>query len=59
MAQLIGYGELPNNGSVQKFEGYLHGEVDVSFFLSDTAPARERICTGTPTTRSSWCKRAS
>jgi hypothetical protein len=40
MAQLIGNEELPNNGSVQKFEGYQYGDVDVSFFLSDTAPGK-------------------
>jgi hypothetical protein len=57
MAQLIGNEELPNKGSVQKFEGYQYGDVDVSFFLSDTAPAGDRICT--PTTKSSWCKMAS
>ena len=33
MAQLIGNEELPNNGSVQKFEGYHYGDVDVSFFF--------------------------
>jgi hypothetical protein len=59
MAQVIGNDELSKNGSVHKFEGYQYGEVDVSFFLSDTAPARDRICTRTPTTKSSWCKRAS
>ena len=40
MARIIGNDELPNNGSVHKFEGYLHGEVDASFFLSDTAPGK-------------------
>ena len=40
MTQLIGNDELPNNGSVYQFEGYLYGEVDVSFFLSDTAPGK-------------------
>ena len=40
MAQLIGNDELPNNGSVHKFEGYQYGEVDVSFFLSDTVPGK-------------------
>jgi mannose-6-phosphate isomerase-like protein (cupin superfamily) len=40
MAQLISNDELPNNGSVQKFEGYQYGDVDVSFFLSDTAPSK-------------------
>jgi hypothetical protein len=59
MAQVISNAELPNNGSVYTFEGYQYGDVDVSFFLSDTAPIRDRICTSTPTMRSSWCKRAS
>ena len=40
MAQLIGNDELPNNGSVHKFEGYQYGDVNVSFFLSDTAPVK-------------------
>jgi hypothetical protein len=40
MAQLIGNDELPNNESVQEFEGYQYGDVGVSFFLSDTAPGR-------------------
>ena len=40
MAQLIGNDELPNNGSVHKFEGYQYGEVDVSFFHSDTVPGK-------------------
>ena len=38
MARVIGNDELPNNGSVHKFEDYHYGDVDVSFFLSDTAP---------------------
>lgn len=41
MAQLIGNDELPNNGSVYTFEGYQCGDVDVSFFLSDTASGKE------------------
>jgi len=40
MAQLISNDELPNNGSVHKFEGYQYGDVDVSFFFSDTAPGK-------------------
>ena len=40
MAQAIGNDELPNNGAVYRFEGYLYGDVDVSFFLSDTAPGK-------------------
>jgi quercetin dioxygenase-like cupin family protein len=40
MTQVISNEELPNNGTVLKFEGYLNGDVDVSFFLSDTAPGK-------------------
>jgi quercetin dioxygenase-like cupin family protein len=40
MTQVIGYEELPNNGTVYKFEGYLYGNANVSFFLSDTAPGK-------------------
>ena len=40
MAQVISNAELPNNGSVYTFEGYQYGDVDVSFFLSDTAPGK-------------------
>ena len=40
MTQVIGNEELPNNGTVYKFEGHLYGDVNVSFFLSDTAPGR-------------------
>ena len=40
MAQPISNDELPNNGSVYTFEGYQYGDVDVSFFLSDTAPGK-------------------
>ena len=61
MARVISNDELPNNGSVYMFEGYQYGDVDVSFFLSDTVSGKgpDRICTSTPTMRSSWCKRAS
>ena len=59
MAQVIGNDELPNNGTVYKFEGCHYGDVDVAFFLSNTPPVRGRICTSTPTKRSSWCRRAS
>jgi mannose-6-phosphate isomerase-like protein (cupin superfamily) len=40
MTQVIDNFELPNNGSVYKFEGYLYGDVDLSFFISDTAPGK-------------------
>src|SRR5215213_7131970 len=41
MAQVISNDELPNDGSVYTFEGYQYGDVDVSFFLSEMAPAKE------------------
>ena len=40
MAQVISNDELPNNGSEYTFEGYQYGDVDVSFFLSDTASGK-------------------
>ncbi len=38
MPRPIGIDELPHGGSAHRFEGYLHGDVDVSFFVSDTPP---------------------
>ena len=32
--------ELPHSGSAHRFEGYLHGGADVSFFISDTPPGK-------------------
>ena len=32
--------ELPHSGSAHRFEGHLYGDVDVSFFISDT-PTRK------------------
>ncbi len=40
MAHIIEKDELPHSGTAHRFEGYLHGEMDVSFFLSDTAPGK-------------------
>jgi mannose-6-phosphate isomerase-like protein (cupin superfamily) len=40
MAQVISNEELPNNGAVYRFEGYLYGDVVVSFFLSHTASGK-------------------
>jgi mannose-6-phosphate isomerase-like protein (cupin superfamily) len=40
MTRVIGNDELPNNGTVYRFEGYLYGDVDVSLFLSETPPAQ-------------------
>jgi len=31
MTHVISNDELPNNGTVYRFEGYLQGDVDVSF----------------------------
>jgi quercetin dioxygenase-like cupin family protein len=32
--------ELPHSETAYKFEGYRHGDVNVSFFLSETPPER-------------------
>ena len=40
MTHIVDRDELPNNGSVYKFEGYQYGDANVSFFLSDTAPGK-------------------
>jgi quercetin dioxygenase-like cupin family protein len=40
MAQVIGNDELPNNGRTYRFEGYQYCDVNVSFFLSATAPSK-------------------
>jgi mannose-6-phosphate isomerase-like protein (cupin superfamily) len=40
MTHVIGNDELPNNGTVYRFEGYLYGDANVSFFLSETPPGR-------------------
>jgi hypothetical protein len=40
MTEVIGNDELPNNGTVHGFEDYLCGDVEVSLFLSDTAPGK-------------------
>ena len=36
MTHVINKDELPHSGSAHRFEGYLHGDANVSFFLSDT-----------------------
>ena len=43
--------ELPHCGSAHRFEGYLYGEADVSFFISDTPPGKARARTPTHTRR--------
>jgi len=40
MTHIVDRDELPNNGSVYKFEGHLYGDANVSFFLSGTAPGK-------------------
>ena len=40
MTYVISNDELPNNGSVYRFEGFLYGDVDVSFFRSETPPGQ-------------------
>jgi quercetin dioxygenase-like cupin family protein len=32
--------ELPHSGSAHRFEGYLYGGADVSFFISETPPGK-------------------
>ena len=32
--------ELPHSGSAHHFEGYLYGDADVSFFISETPPGK-------------------
>src|SRR5215212_908184 len=40
MIHVINRDELPHSGSAHRFEGYLYGDTDVSFFLSETPPGR-------------------
>jgi mannose-6-phosphate isomerase-like protein (cupin superfamily) len=40
MTHVISKDELPHSGSAHKFEGYLYGDANVSFFLSDTPPGK-------------------
>jgi quercetin dioxygenase-like cupin family protein len=39
MAHILSSAELPGNAT-KRFEGYLYGDVDVSFFLSETPPGQ-------------------
>ncbi len=50
--------ELPHSGSAHRFEGYLYGGADVSFFISYTPRAKDRACTPTPTPRFSSFRKA-
>ena len=38
MARVIDKDDLPYGGIAHRFEGYHHGDVDVSFFLVDSPP---------------------
>jgi mannose-6-phosphate isomerase-like protein (cupin superfamily) len=38
MAHVIDRDELPHGRTAHKFEGYLYGDADVSFFLTDGPP---------------------
>lgn len=40
MATVVNTDELPGGSTSRQFEGYLHGDAHVSFFLSDTPPGR-------------------
>ena len=40
MATVVNKQDLPGNQTSRQFEGYLHGAVNISFFLSDTPPGR-------------------
>ena len=40
MTRVIDKDELPCSKVAHKFEGHSYGDVDVSFFLSDTAPGK-------------------
>jgi quercetin dioxygenase-like cupin family protein len=35
---IIAMDELPHSGTAHRFEGYLHGGANVSFFISETPP---------------------
>ncbi len=53
MIHVVNKSDLPYGTIAHKFEGYRHGDVDVSFFLVDSPPVKVRCCTSTPTRRSS------
>jgi quercetin dioxygenase-like cupin family protein len=40
MIHVIDRDELPHSGSAHRFEGYLYGDANVSFFLSETPPGQ-------------------
>jgi quercetin dioxygenase-like cupin family protein len=40
MIHVIDRDELPHSGSAHRFEGYLYGDANVSFFLSEAPPGQ-------------------
>jgi quercetin dioxygenase-like cupin family protein len=38
MTLVVNKDELPHSGTAHRFEGYLYGDTNVSFFLSETPP---------------------
>jgi hypothetical protein len=54
---IVAKDELAHSGNAYTFEGYRYGGANVSLFLTDLR-GPVRICTNTPTPRSSWCRRA-
>jgi mannose-6-phosphate isomerase-like protein (cupin superfamily) len=40
MAYIVNNNDLPGNFTSRKFEGYLHNDANLSFFLSATPPGR-------------------
>jgi mannose-6-phosphate isomerase-like protein (cupin superfamily) len=40
MAAIIDKRDLPDGATSRQFEGYRHGDVNISFFLTDTPPGR-------------------
>lgn len=40
MAAIINKGDLPSGGTSWQFEGHLHDNVNVAFFLNETPPGR-------------------
>jgi quercetin dioxygenase-like cupin family protein len=40
MATVVNENDLPSNATSRKFEGYLHDDANISFFLSETPPGR-------------------
>jgi mannose-6-phosphate isomerase-like protein (cupin superfamily) len=43
MTYIVNKQDLPGNETSRKFEGYLHGDAHVSFFLSETPPGRGAV----------------